>query len=186
MVASKIDYLKGFIRTIEDYPVKGVSFKDISPLLANVKAMKIATECLVQTLPTGVISSVMAVESRGFIFGSVLSVVKKSPFVMIRKAAKLPPVDSNVFFNSKSEYSAEELGFNSSYLSKGIILLHDDVLATGGTSKSVVEALVNQCGIDPSKIYLSFLVELSFLKGKDYLIREDVIPESNIRSVIVF
>ncbi|MCU0471793.1 MAG: adenine phosphoribosyltransferase [Bacteroidales bacterium] len=186
MKVSDIDFLKGFIRTIEDYPIKGVSFKDISPLLANVKAMKTATECLVKTLPTEVISSVMAVESRGFIFGSVLSVVNNAPFIMIRKAAKLPPVDSNVFFNSKSEYASEKLGFNSSFLSKGIILLHDDVLATGGTSKSVIEALVEQCGIDPSKIYLSFLVELSFLKGKDFLLRENIIPEKNIKSVLVY
>ena len=105
---------------------------------------------------------------------------------MIRKAAKLPPVISNVFFDSKSEYSKEKLGFNSSYLNKGIILIHDDVLATGGTVKSVVEALINQCGINSSNIYLSFLVELSFLKGKHSLLEEDIIPETHIKSLIVY
>jgi adenine phosphoribosyltransferase len=186
MKRNKIDYLKGFIRTIEDYPIKGVAFKDISPLLANVKAMKMAYECLVQTLPPKIISSVMAVESRGFIFGSVISIVNNASFIMIRKVAKLPPVISNVFFDSKSEYSTEKLGFDSSFLGKGIILIHDDVLATGGTVKSVVEALINQCGINSSNIYLSFLVELSFLKGKDNLLEENIIPETNIKSLIVY
>jgi len=186
MTTSKIDFLKGFIKTIDDYPIKGVSFKDISPLLADVKAMKIASECLAQTLPNKIISSVMAIESRGFIFGSVLSIVNNASFIMIRKAAKLPPVISNVFFDSKSEYSKEKLGFNSSYLSKGIILIHDDVLATGGTVKSVVEALINKCGINSSNIYLSFLVELSFLKGKHNLLDENIIPETHIKSLIVY
>ena len=148
--------------------------------------MKIASECLAQTLPAKIISSVMAIESRGFIFGSVLSIVNNASFIMIRKAAKLPPVISNVFFDSKSEYSKEKLGFNSSYLSKGIILIHDDVLATGGTVKSVVEALINKCGINSSNIYLSFLVELSFLKGKHNLLEEDIIPETHIKSLIVY
>lgn len=186
MKTSKVDFLKGFIRTIDDYPIKGVSFKDISPLLANVKAMKMASECLVQTLPSKIISSVMAIESRGFIFGSVLSINNNASFILIRKAAKLPPVISNVLFNSKSEYSTEKLGFDSSFLSKGIILIHDDVLATGGTVKSVAEALINQCGINSSNIYLSFLVELSFLKGRDNLLKEDIIQETHIKALIVY
>ena len=186
MEKSKIDYLKGFIRTIENYPVKGVAFKDISPLLADNKAMKIASECLSQTLPAENISSVMAIESRGFIFGSILSIINNASFIMIRKAAKLPPVNSNVFFNSKSEYSSEKLGFDSSLINKEIILIHDDVMATGGTVKSVVEALINQCGISSSNIYLSFLVELSFLKGRENLTREGIIQETHIKSLIVY
>ncbi len=186
MKKDKIDFLKSFIRTIDDYPIRGVSFKDISPLLANVKAMKMASECLIQTLPSGIISSVMAIESRGLIFGSVLAINNNASFIMIRKAAKLPPVISNVLFNSKSEYSTEKLGFDSSFLNKGIILIHDDVLATGGTVKSVVEALINQCGINSSNIYLSFLVELSFLKGRDNLLREDIIPETHIKALMVY
>ncbi|MDQ1296501.1 MAG: adenine phosphoribosyltransferase [Bacteroidota bacterium] len=105
---------------------------------------------------------------------------------MVRKAEKLVPVKSNVIFNAKSEYSTEKLGFDASLLSKGKVLIHDDVLATGGTSEAVVKALVNQCRIDPLNIYLSFLVELSFLKGREYISREDRIPESHIRSVIVY
>ncbi len=186
MAESKIDFIKGFIRTIDNYPIKGVAFKDISPLLADVKAMKIASECLEQTLPHKIISSVMAIEARGFIFGAVLSIANSASFIMIRKAAKLPPVVSNVFFDSKSEYSTEKLGFNSAFLGTGIILIHDDVLATGGTVKSVVEALINQCGISASQIYLSFLVELSFLKGRDNLLKENLIPGTHIKALIAY
>ena len=186
MKEDKIDILKSFIRTVEDYPVKGVSFKDISPLLANVEAVKIATGLLSKELPKETISAILAIESRGFIFGSVLSRVKNASFIMVRKAEKLVPVKSNVIFISKSEYSTDKLGFDSSLVNKGLIVIHDDVMATGGTSLSVVKALVNQCRIDPSYIYLSFLVELSFLKGRDYIIRENLIPESHIRSVIVY
>ncbi len=186
MKRNSIDYLNSYIRTIENYPIKGVAFKDISPLLADAKAMKIASECLTQTLPAEIISAVMAIESRGFIFGSVLSIVNNASFIMIRKAAKLPPVNSNVFFNSKSEYSSEKLGFDSSFLNKGIILIHDDVMATGGTVKSVVEALTDQCGISASNIYMSFLVELSFLKGRDNLVKEGLIPKEHIKSLIVY
>jgi len=179
-------FLKGYIRTIEDYPVKGVSFKDISPLLADVKAMKTAKRCLNERVPKGIFSAVMAIESRGFIFGSILSIDNKASFIMIRKASKLAPVTSNVVFSSKSEYSEENLGFDSSLLGRGKIMIHDDVLATGGTSRSVIEALVNICLINPKNIYLSFLVELSFLKGRDNLIAENNIPETNIKSVIVY
>jgi adenine phosphoribosyltransferase len=186
MKEGRIDFLKDFVRTIEDYPVKGILFKDISPLLANTEAMNIATECLRKELPNEIITSIMAIESRGFIFGSVLSNIINASFIMVRKADKLVPINSNVIFNARSEYSKEKLGFDSSLLRKGAILIHDDVLATGGTSKSVVEALVNQCRIDPSNIYLSFLVELSFLKGREYILKEDLIPESHISSVMVY
>jgi adenine phosphoribosyltransferase len=186
MVENKIELIKGFIRTIDNYPKQGVAFKDISPLLADVKAMKAASECLAQTLPHKTISSIMAIEARGFIFGSVLAINNNASFIMIRKAAKLPPVSSNVYFDSKSEYSTEKLGFNSAFLGKGIILIHDDVLATGGTVKSVVEALINQCGINASQIYLSFLVELTFLKGRENLIKESLIPETHIKALISY
>lgn len=186
MKSSLVEFLKGYIRTIEDYPVKGVSFKDISPLLANIKTMKISIKGLNEMLPNGIITAVMGIESRGFIFGSILSVENKASFIMIRKASKLTPVVTNVVFRSKSEYSEEKLGFDSSLLGNGIILVHDDVLATGGTSRSVVEALRNNCGIKPENIYLSFLVELSFLQGRDNLLKEELIPETNIKSVIVY
>lgn len=184
MKTNSIDLLKSFIRTIDDYPIKGVAFKDISPLLANAEAMKTASECLSQTLPAQTISSIMAIEARGFVFGSVLSITNKASFIMIRKAAKLPPVSTNVYFNSKSEYSTEKLGFDSSFLENGIVLIHDDVLATGGTMKSVVETLINQCGISASNIYLSFLVELSFLKGRENLLKENLIRKDHIKALI--
>jgi adenine phosphoribosyltransferase len=186
MKTDNIEFLKEYIKVINDYPIKGVSFKDISPLLANVRAMKIAAECLTKALPEKKISAVMAIEARGFVFGSILSMENHASFIMVRKAAKLPPVDTNVYFVSKSEYSKEKLGFNSSYLSEGFILIHDDVLATGGTVKSVIEALINQCRIPSSRIYLSFLVELSFLKGRENLIKDGFIPESNISSLLLY
>jgi adenine phosphoribosyltransferase len=186
MAKKKIELIKSFIRTIDNYPKQGVAFKDISPLLADVKAMKAASECLAQILPHKTISSIMAIEARGFIFGSVLAINNNASFIMIRKAAKLPPVNSNVYFDSKSEYSTEKLGFNSAFLGTGIILIHDDVLATGGTVKSVVEALKNQCGISASQIYLSFLVELTFLKGRENLIKENLIQETHIKALISY
>lgn len=186
MRKSKIDYLKGIIRTINDFPKEGVAFKDISPLLANGEAIKTASKCLSEAFLHESITMVMAIEARGFIFGSILAVEKKASFIMIRKAGKLPPVGSNVYFNSQSEYSSEKLGFDSSLMPKGKILIHDDVLATGGTVKSVVEALTSQCGIDPLDIYLSFLVELSFLKGKENILKDSLIPESHFRALLVY
>jgi len=140
-----IQLIKDNFRVIPDYPIKGVSFKDITPVLADSYIMSVLiNELVYSTRSIPDFDYVVGIESRGFIFASILSNVLDRGLVLVRKPGKLPPLVSSVSY--KTEYSEETLEISkSSFPGEGNYLIVDDVLATGGSLKAASE-LVQELG----------------------------------------
>ncbi|MEZ4853766.1 adenine phosphoribosyltransferase [Flavobacterium sp.] len=156
--------LKNYIRDIQDFPKKGILFKDITPMLLNYEATQYCVNELVNAIPIK-IDKVVAVESRGFFLGSLLAQKLNAGFVPVRKPNKLP--FTTVAASYDLEYGTDTLEIHTDAISKGDkVLIHDDVLATGGTAKAVCE-LVEKLGGEI--VQLNFIMELSFLNGKEKL-----------------
>jgi len=163
--AIKAKDLKNYIRDIPDFPKKGIVFKDITTLLNNPAAFKKAMDLLVKRFRKERIDYVVAVESRGFIFGSVLAYKLGAGFVPVRKKGKLPYKTKSVTYDL--EYGTDTLEVHEdAILANSRVLIADDLLATGGTVKAVVELMQH---IQANVVGVVFLVELTFLKGKEKL-----------------
>ncbi len=157
--------LKKYIRDIQDFPKPGIGFKDITPLLNNPQARKETLAILLSELSNQKIDKVIGVESRGFFFGMLLAEELHAGFVPVRKPKKLPYTTISASYDL--EYGSDSLEIHIDAIEKGDkVLIHDDVLATGGTAKAVCE-LVEQLGGEI--IQVNFLMELSFLKGREKL-----------------
>lgn len=157
--------LKSFIRDIPDFPSKGIVFKDITPLLNNPTAMRQATDALMDLIENKKIDIVVGMESRGFFFGPVLAANLNAGFVPVRKTGKLPAEKISVTYTL--EYGTETLEIHKDAIQKGDkVLIHDDVLATGGTAKATCE-LVERLGGEI--VQCNFLMVLNFLKGEENL-----------------
>ena len=161
---------ESYIRDIPDFPKKGIIFKDITPLLQNAEAMRQASEALLSMLPSTDIHKVVGIESRGFIFGVLLAQQLSAGFVPIRKPGKLPA--KKISEGYALEYGTDTLEIHEHAIQPGDhVLIHDDLLATGGTAEASCK-LVEKLG--GKIIQLSFLIELSFLKGKEQLSEYEV------------
>lgn len=157
--------LKQYIRDIQDFPKPGIGFKDITPLLINPTARKETLSLLLSTLKDQKIDKVIGVESRGFFFGMLLAEELNAGFVPVRKPKKLPYQTISASYDL--EYGSDCLEMHIDAIQKGDkVLIHDDVLATGGTAKAVSE-LVEQLGGEI--VQVNFLMELSFLNGREKL-----------------
>lgn len=157
--------LKDTIRDIPDFPKKGIIFKDITTLLKEPKAFSIAAEELFNLAKNKKITKVAGIESRGFIFGGLLAQKLNAGFVPIRKPGKLPA--ETISESYSLEYGTDSIEIHKDAIIPGdIVLLHDDLLATGGTMEAAVK-LIEKLGGRVAQI--SFLIELSFLKGRDKL-----------------
>ena len=155
--------LENYIRDIQDFPKPGIGFKDITPLLSNPEATSACLELLASTLADKNINKVIGVESRGFFFGILLAQKLNAGFVPVRKPKKLP--FETISASYELEYGTDTLEMHIDAIQKGDkVLIHDDVLATGGTAKAVCE-LVEQLGGEI--VQMNFLMELSFLNGKE-------------------
>ena len=151
--------LENYIRDIQDFPKPGIGFKDITPLLSNPEATSACLELLASTLADKNINKVIGVESRGFFFGILLAQKLNAGFVPVRKPKKLP--FETISASYELEYGTDTLEMHIDAIQKGDkVLIHDDVLATGGTAKAVCE-LVEQLGGEI--VQMNFLMELSFL-----------------------
>jgi adenine phosphoribosyltransferase len=155
------DKLKNVIRDVPDFPKPGILFKDISTIMLNPELSKEVVAHLASVYRDQKIDAVAGIESRGFLFGYPLAMALDIPFILIRKKGKLP-------YNKKSfayelEYGTAEIEMHDDAVTAGQnVLIHDDLLATGGSAAAAAE-LVKQCG---GKIAgFSFLVNLSFLNG---------------------
>ena len=163
--AVKARDLKKFIRDVPDFPKKGIIFKDITTLLNNPAAFKKAMDLLIKRLRNEKIDYVVAVESRGFIFGSVLAYKLGAGFVPVRKKGKLPYKTKSVTY--ALEYGTDTLEVHEdAILANSRVLIADDLLATGGTIKAVIDLMQH---IKAQIVGVVFLVELRFLKGKKKL-----------------
>ena len=155
--------IENYIRDIQDFPKSGIIFKDITPLLLNSEATNACLDLLISSLEGKKIDKVVGVESRGFFFGILLAQKLGVGFIPVRKPKKLP--FDTISASYELEYGFDTLEMHTDAIAKGEnILIHDDVLATGGTAKAVCE-LVEQLG--GNIIQCNFLMEIDFLKGRE-------------------
>ena len=157
--------IQDFVRDILDFPKKGVVFKDITPLLADAKATEAVLQQLLAPLKNEKIDKVAAIESRGFFFGMLLAHALNVGFIPIRKPGKLPGEIISEHYDL--EYGSSNLEIHVDAIAKGErVLLHDDVLATGGTALAATK-LIERLGGEI--VQCTFLMELDFLSGREKL-----------------
>lgn len=162
--------LKELIRTVPDFPKKGIMFIDITTLVKDQKGISAALDELYNLAKNKKITKVVGVESRGFIIGGALAVKLGAGFIPIRKPGKLPA--ETISETYELEYGTDKIEIHKDAIQPGdIVLLHDDLLATGGTMAAAVK-LVEKLGAKVAQI--SFLVELPPLHGREKLKGYDV------------
>jgi adenine phosphoribosyltransferase len=162
--------LRSRIRDIPDFPKAGIVFKDIMPLLADAAALRETVQRLAEWARPRQIDYVVGAEARGFILGAALAYELECGFVAARKPGKLPY--TTVGAKYALEYGFDALEMHVDAVPRGArVLIHDDLLATGGTAKAKVE-LIEQLGAEVAG--LAFVVELSFLEGRDRLVPHEV------------
>ncbi|MBP1655501.1 MAG: adenine phosphoribosyltransferase [Bacteroidetes bacterium] len=162
--------LKNTIRSIPDFPKKGIVFRDITTLLKNPVAFNLAADLLYERYRDSRIAKVVSAESRGYILGSVLAYRLHAGFVPVRKPGKLPA--ETIREEYKLEYGSDVLEMHTDAVQKGErVLVHDDLLATGGTIEATCRLVERAGGVI---VGLAFLIELDFLKGRDRLKHYDV------------
>lgn len=157
----KLDEIKNLIRDIPDFPKPGIIFKDITPILQNPVACETIVSFFCSRLTNNKIDCVAGVESRGFLFGPMIANQLKVPFIPIRKKGKLP---YKVFSEKYDlEYGKAEIEVHQDAIISGMnVLIHDDLLATGGTINAAIN-LVKKLNAKP--LALAFIIELSFLNA---------------------
>ena len=154
-----------YIRDINDFPKQGVVFKDITPLLANEKASEACLDQLIKLIGDKKIDKVVGIESRGFFFGMLLAQKLGVGFVPIRKPGKLPGSTHKEPYSL--EYGMDVLEMHDDAIKPGErILVHDDVLATGGTARAACN-LVKKCGGEV--VQCNFIMQIDFLEGANKL-----------------
>lgn len=159
------DKLKLAIRDVPNFPKEGIVFKDITPIMMNPELSEEVLEYLVNQFKDKGLTKIAGIESRGFLFGYPLAMRLGLPFVLIRKAGKLPY--HKISHSYDLEYGSATIEIHTDAIKDGDkVLIHDDLLATGGSAGAAAE-LVQKCG---GKVEaFSFLVGLDFLNGEDKL-----------------
>jgi adenine phosphoribosyltransferase len=162
--------LRDYIRDVPDFPKPGIVFKDITPLLVDPAAFDHAVRALADFARPLDVELIVSAEARGFIFGGALARELGVGFVPARKPGKLPQATVNVQYGL--EYGLDELQMHADALTGGTrVLVHDDVLATGGTARAKID-LVEQLGGRVAGC--AFVVELAFLEGREALAGHEV------------
>jgi len=155
--------IENYIRDIQGFPKEGILFKDITPLLNDPIARKACLSVLVNSLNGQHIDKVVGAESRGFFFGILLAQELNAGFIPVRKPKKLPY--ETISASYALEYGTDSLEMHTDAIKKGDrVLIHDDVLATGGTAKAICELVEKLGGVI---VQCNFLMELSFLNGRE-------------------
>jgi adenine phosphoribosyltransferase len=159
------DELKAAIRDVPDFPIKGILFKDITPVLQNGKLFRMAVDAIANRHTGKKIDAIVGIDARGFIFAGAVAYKLGVGLVPVRKKGKLPY--KTVVTSYTLEYGSETSEMHIDSVKKGDnVLIVDDLLATGGTAMAAA-TLVRQLGATITEI--DFLIELSFLKGRDRL-----------------
>jgi adenine phosphoribosyltransferase len=159
------EQLRALIRDIPDFPEKGILFKDITPLMADSRTLGLAVDGLARLAEPLEVDCVIAAEARGFLLGPALALRLGAGFVLARKPGKLPY--ETVKAEYQLEYGSNELELHTDAIKPGArVLVHDDLLATGGTARALCE-LVEVVGAEVAGC--GFLIELAFLNGRERL-----------------
>ncbi len=173
----RIEKLKKAVRNIPDFPIPGIQFKDITTLFKSPEHLKELSEILFETYKEKNITKVVGIESRGFFMGPALAINLGAGFVPIRKPGKLPyrVIEERYV----KEYGEDAIQIHEDALKpEDIVLIHDDLLATGGTMVAAYN-LVKKLGV--KTIYINFLIELEYLEG-----RRNFPKDVEIKSMIHF
>ena len=157
------EYFKQKIRNVPDFPKKGIMFRDITTLLEDKESFKKSADALYNFSKDLHIDKVVGIDSRGFIFGGILANRLNAGLVLVRKPGKLPAETLSQSYSL--EYGEDTLEIHKDSITPGErILIHDDLLATGGTAKAACDLIERAGGII---VQITFIIELSFLGGKD-------------------
>ena len=160
--------LKAFIRSIPDYPKKGILFRDITTLIKNEKAFAESINQIVEKSKEYKIDKIAAIESRGFVFASAVSYLLKKPFIMLRKKNKLPADTYSVDF--ELEYGTATIEVHKDSIEKNdSVLIIDDLIATGGTAEAAAKLIEISGGNVAAFV---FAINLFDLGGSDNLIKK--------------
>lgn len=176
MPHKKIENLRASVRNIPDFPIPGIQFKDVTTLFQSAQNLRDLTDVLTDLYKEKEITKVVGIESRGFIMGPILALNMKAGFIPIRKPGKLP---ADTFEESyEKEYGIDTIQIHKDSLDpEDVVLIHDDLLATGGTMLAAYN-LIKKMGV--KKIYVNFIIELEALRGRN-LFPEDVEVEAIIK-----
>ena len=160
--------LKNFIRSISDYPKKGILFRDITTLIKDEKAFAESINQIVERSKKFKVDKIAAIESRGFVFASAVSYLLKKPFIMLRKKNKLPAETYSVDF--ELEYGTATIEVHKDSIDKDdSVLILDDLIATGGTAEAAAK-LVEMSGAKVAAFV--FAINLFDLSGSDNLVKK--------------
>lgn len=161
--------IKSHIRDIPDFPKPGILFKDITPILENPILCKEINEALVEPFREMGIDAIIGVESRGFLFGLMMAQLLEVPFIPVRKKGKLPYKTISHSYDLEYGSATVEMHIDS-IKPNWKVIVHDDLLATGGTAAAAAELIKKQ---NASVAGFSFMVGLNFLEGKKHLSHYD-------------
>lgn len=157
-----MEYIKSKIRDVIDFPSKGIVFKDLTTAFKDPRALHIIGWDLSQLYRDKGVTKVVGIESRGFIGGSILAFELGAGFVPARKPGKLPA--DTVCETYQKEYGTDTIEMHRDAIGPNdIVVIHDDVLATGGTMAAAYNLVKS---MNPKKIYINFIIELSALNGR--------------------
>ncbi len=163
---SLVDEIKNAIRDVPDFPKPGIMFKDITPIFENQYLCNKIVDGFIKALPNN-IDAIVGIESRGFLFGILIANKLNLPFVLVRKSGKLPY--KTISQEYSLEYGNAKIEMHIDSLKKNWnVVIHDDLLATGGTAEAAAQLVKQQ---NANVKAFTFLVELEFLKGKEKLIK---------------
>lgn len=155
------------VRNVPDFPKQGINFKDITPIFKKPDLIKAIIKELFERYRDSKIDAIAGIESRGFLIGVPLAMALNVPFILIRKKGKLPY--KTVSYKYDLEYGSAEIEMHVDAVEKGQnILIHDDLLATGGSASAAAELILSQ---KANVIGFDFLIELDFLQGRKQLIK---------------
>lgn len=168
-----IEDIKASLRRIPNYPKEGIEFIDITTMISQPEYFNFILDRVVDYYKDKGITKVVGVESRGFIFGGALASRLNAGFVPIRKPGKLPADTYSVSYDL--EYGQDSIFIHKDALNEGdVVLLHDDLLATGGTTVASLRLLEN---FKLDNVFINFIIELEGLKGRNVLKAYDVTSE---------
>ncbi len=160
-----MEYIKRHIRDVQDFPTKGILFKDLTTAFKDARALHVIGWDLSQLYRDKGVTKVVGIESRGFIGGSILAFELGAGFVPVRKPGKLPA--DTIKISYAKEYGTDTIEMHRDAITEDdIVVIHDDVLATGGTMAAAYELVKS---MNPKKIYISFIIELTALDGRKNL-----------------
>ena len=161
----ELEELKGIIRDVPDFPSKGIMFRDLTTMFKNGEALRVMGDALAELYKDKGVTKVIGIESRGFIGGSILADRLGAGFVPARKPGKLPSVTVKASY--AKEYGVDTIELHSDAIGPDdVVVIHDDLLATGGTMNACCQLVKS---MNPKKIYVNFIVELTELHGRDVL-----------------